>query len=319
MENINKIAEVIKNHDDFLIASHENPDGDAIGSMAALGYILKVMGKRFTLFNDSEIPDKFKWFTMPGPVLREYQPGRHSWIIVLDCGNFQRSGKKLSQNAAEPIINIDHHRGNPEFGEINWVDISFSSVGEMIAELADHLNIKINLPMAESIYLALVSDTGFFSFGNTSARVHDLSARLIRDGVNPDLINSKILNQWTIERIHLHGMAMQKALLHLDGLVGIISVSRKMLHETGAVLDDCEGLVNAVRNIKGVQVAISLREDEQNKIKYSLRSTGDTNVQLIAAELDGGGHKNASGGIIQGDMIKARDRIMDVVTRHLKA
>jgi bifunctional oligoribonuclease and PAP phosphatase NrnA len=319
MESLNNISEVIRNNDFFLIASHENPDGDAIGSMAAFGHLLKTMGKNFSIFNQSEIPDKFKWVNMPARVQNQYHPGRYSWIIVLDCGNFQRSGKELFSKAAEPIINIDHHRGNPDFGQINWVDISFSCVGEMVAELADHMNIVINGPIAQGIYLALVSDTGYFSFGNTSARVHELCARLIRNGVNPGEINARILGQWTIERLKLHGMAMQKTLLLSKGRVGVISVSRQMLNEAGARPDDCEGLVNAVRNIKGVQVAISLREDGMGNTKFSLRSTGNINVQLMAAELEGGGHKNASGGTIQADMDKARDLIMEVVTRHLDA
>ncbi len=317
MENLNKVAEVIKNNDDFLIASHESPDGDAIGSMAAVGHLLKTMGKRFSIFTADKIPDKFKWINMPGPVNNEYHPGRHSWIIVLDCGDLERSGKQLSGMAAEPILNIDHHRGNPEFGQVNWVDTGFSSVGEMVAKLADHLNIKPEGPLAEAIYLAVVSDTGFFSFGNTSPQVLELSARLIRNGINPGLINAKILNQWTIEKLHLHGMALQKTLFYLNGKIGLVSVTRKMLRETGAAPEDCEGVVNAVRNVKGVEVAISLREDEPDKIKFSLRSSGDVNVQLMAAELEGGGHKNASGGIIAADMDRSRERIIEVVARHL--
>ena len=318
MENLNNIAEVLKNQNDFLIASHENPDGDAIGSTAAIGHLLKILGKRFSLFNQSPIPEKFKWLSMPGPVVNNYQPGEHSWIIVLDCGNFERSGRQLSGKAAEPIINIDHHRGNPEFGRINWVDTGFSSVGEMLARLADHLNIKLEGPLAEALYLAVVSDTGFFSFGNTSSEVLELSARLIRNGIDPGQVNTKILNQWTIGKLHLQGIAMQKTLFYLRGRIGIVAVSKQMLDHAGATLEDCEGLANMVQRVKGVEVAISLREDRPESIKFSLRSTGKVNVQLMAAELEGGGHKNAAGGAISADMDRARERIIKVVARHLR-
>ncbi len=312
-----KIAGVIKDNDDFLIASHESPDGDAIGSMAAMGYLLKNMGRRFAIFSESRIPEKFNWLDMPGPVINEYQPGSHSWIFVLDCGSFQRAGRKLSTQAAEPIINIDHHQDNPRFGQINWVDTSFSAVGEMVAKLADNLNMELKGPMAEGLYLALVSDTGFFSYGNTSPQVLELSAKLIRNGINPGLINPKILNRWSIGKLHLHGMAMQKASFYLSGRVGILSITKKMLEETGTTPGDCEGLVNTVKNVKGVDVAISLREDKPGRIKFSLRSTGNIDVQLMAADLQGGGHKNASGGMIDADIDTARDRIVEIATSHL--
>lgn len=317
MENLNKIAQIIKNHDNFLITSHVNPDGDAMGSMSALGHLLQTLGKKFSIFNESPVPERFDWITLPVPVENRYKPGNHSWMIVLDCGDFERSGKELSGNASESIINIDHHRGNPGFGQINWVDTQASSVGEMIADLADHLQIKINGFLAEGIYLALVSDTGFFTFGNTSPKVLELSARLIRNGINPGTLNSVILNQWTIGKLRLHGLAMQKTSFFINDRVGIVYISQKMMEETGTGPDDCEGLVNAVRNVKSVDVAISLREDKTGKIKFSLRSTREIDVQRMAAELQGGGHKNASGGTIEGSIEHARDSILDVVARHL--
>lgn len=317
MENLSKIAQTIKNNDNFLITSHVNPDGDAMGSMSALGHLLQTMGKKFSIFNESLVPERFDWITLPAPVENRYEPGNHSWMIVLDCGDFERSGKELSGNATESIINIDHHQGNPEFGQINWVDTKASSVGEMIADLADHLQVKINGYLAEGIYLALVSDTGFFTFGNTSPKVLELSARIIRNGLDPGTLNSIILNQWTIGRLRLHGLAMQKTLFFINNRVGVVSISQEMMEETDTGPDDCEGLVNAVRNVKSVEVAISLREDKTGRIKFSLRSTGDIDVQRMAAELQGGGHKNASGGAIEGSIEYARDRILDVVARHL--
>lgn len=317
MENIRKVSQIIRENDNFLVTSHANPDGDAIGSMSAMGHMLRSMGKKFSLFNESRLPEKYDWVNLPAPIQNRYEPGKHSWIIVLDCGDFERTGKELPSKASEPVINIDHHRGNPAFGQINWVDVSSSSVGEMVADLAEHLGHEPDTAMAEGIYLALVSDTGFFTFGNTSPKVLELSARLIRRGINPGRINADILNQWTIARLHLHGIAMQQARFFLDQRVGLVAVSRAMLNETGATPDDCEGLVNIVRNVKNVEVAISMREDKSGRIKFSLRSNDDVNVQLMAAELNGGGHKNASGGIIESSLEKAQDKLLGVVSRHL--
>ncbi|WP_051617233.1 DHH family phosphoesterase [Desulfonatronovibrio hydrogenovorans] len=317
MESLDRIAEILESEDDFLITSHVNPDGDAVGSMAGIGHLLARLGKRISIFCESPVPEKFSWVDMPAKVQHEYEPGRHSWIIMLDCGDIQRSGRMIPGKNIEPIINIDHHSGNPGFGAINWIDTASSSVGEMVGRLADRLGIDLSGPMAEGIYLALVSDTGFFSFGNTTDKALDLSARLVRNGIKPGEINPRILNQWTIGRLHLHGMAMQRASFHLNGQLGIISVSRKMLEETGASPDDCEGLVNTLRNVKTVRVAVSLREDDPGRIKFSLRSKGDINVQVMAGELGGGGHKNASGGILEGDMDQARQMLLNTVSSHL--
>ncbi len=319
IQKISEIEQIIRTHDEFLITSHENPDGDAVGSMASMGYLLKAMGKKFSIYNASRIPDKFQWVKMPCPVDNQYFPGSHSWIIALDCGDLKRTGEKLAAEAIEPIINIDHHHGNPGFGQINWVSTHYSSAGEMVARLADRLDIRINGHLAEGIYLAMVSDTGFFSFGNTSPEVLELAAKLIRNGINPGLINAKILNQWSVERLHLHGLAMQQAIFYLNGRIGLIWVTREMLERTGASSEDCEGLVNTLRNVKSVEVAISLREEDAKRVKFSLRSTGRINVQRMAAEFDGGGHKNASGGIIYADMKNARTMIKEVVSRHLQA
>lgn len=316
-EKINKIADILSDRDNFLVVSHENPDGDAIGSMAAMGHLLKAVDKSFSLFNRSPLPDKFAWLDMPAPLFSRYRPGQHSWIIVLDCGNLERVGLDRGTVLKEPVINMDHHVGNPEFGSINWVDPSYSSVGEMVADLADHMGVSLQGAMAQAIYLALVSDTGFFSFGNTTARALELSARLIRNGIRPGPLNAKILKQWTPQRMLLHGMAMQKAEFHLGGKIGIIMVTRQMLDQAGADPEDCEGLVNMVRNVKSVEVAISLREEKPGRIKFSLRSSADLDVQKMAAELDGGGHKNASGGKIEGPMDPARDTILEIASRHL--
>ncbi|MFW5730321.1 MAG: DHH family phosphoesterase [Desulfonatronovibrionaceae bacterium] len=314
---LNEIALVLEEKDNFLVTSHINPDGDAAGSMAAMGFILKSLGKSFTIYNESKIPDKFSWLAWPARVSDRYVPGRHDWAIVLDCGDLSRVGDKLAEKITESIINIDHHTGNPDFGTINWVDTSASSVGEMVAGLADKLQIKLQDHLARSIYLALVSDTGFFSYGNTTSQALVLSSRLLQNGIDPGEINPLILNQWTRGKLRLHGMAMQNADFHARGSIGIISVSRKMMDQTGTSADDCEGLVSAIRQVKGVKVAVSIREDKPGRIKFSLRSCSSINVQQMARQLGGGGHKNASGGVIHAPLDQARAKILQVILENM--
>ncbi len=313
------VLRTLQQGDNFLITSHVRPDGDSIGSMAALGHILQKLGKNFCLYNESGLPERYAWLNMPAGLQTDFPGNSWDWIIVLDSGNITRPGDhivELSQDT--PIINIDHHPGNPEFGRVNWVDPGASSVGEMVAGLALELGVGLNGSLGQGIYLAMVSDTGFFSFGNTTPGVLELSARLIREGLDPAEINPKITNQWSIPRIYLQGRALQQAEFLDQGRIALTSVSREMFQQTGAGPEDCEGLVNMLLKVHGVRVAAALREDEPGHIKLSLRSADTDDVQRIAEDLGGGGHKNAAGGLIKASLEQAREMVLQACRRYME-
>ncbi len=313
-----ELLHALKSGDSFLITSHIKPDGDAIGSMAALGHILVRLGKNFSLFNESGLPEKFTWLEIPGIINKRPPEGDFDWIIVLDSGNADRPGKYISDLMnRKPCINIDHHPGNTSFGRINWVDPEYPAVGEMIALIAEELGLELTGPIAESIYLAVVSDTGFFSFGNTTPGVLELSATLIRNGLDVRNLNPLITNQWSRARIQLHGLALQKAEFIDEIGVGLMCITRNMLKKTGTGPEDSEGLVNMLLKVHGVRVAVIMREDEPGRVKLSLRSAGDDDVRVIAADLNGGGHKNASGAVVEASMREAREMIIGSCRRHL--
>ena len=311
---IEHIARVLRTEDDFLITSHLNPDGDALGSMAALGFVLARMGKRFVLYNASGLPVDFDWLTLPAPVTDTLPTRNGQWTVTLDCGDLGRAGRQLAQHA-EPqrLINIDHHLGNPEFGAINWVDTAMSSTGEMIARLAAELGFVPDGALGEAVYLALVTDTGYFSYDNTTPATMALAAEIMRLGLKPGPFNANVQNQYTLERVKLTSEVLSKARLTNNGSVGLISISAEDMRTTNTTPADTDGLINTIRRVKGVKVSISLREDAPGQIKFSLRSSGDVNVQPVAAHFGGGGHKNASGGMISAPLDVAERKMLKAV------
>ena len=314
-----ELTRALKTGDNFLVTSHVKPDGDSIGSMSAAGHILKSLGKKFVLYNESGLPEKYTWLDLPAKVQSRPPDNAFEWILVLDSASPDRPGEYIADRINRvPTINIDHHPDNPDFGSINWVDPGFSSVGEMMSLVANQLDLELSGPLAQGIYLAIVSDTGFFSFGNTTPGVLELTAHMVRKGLDPGQINPLITNQWSVGRIRLHGLALQRSEFVDNGRIGIICITKDMLKSTGTGPEDCEGLVNMLLKVSGVKVACTLREDEEGGVKISLRSAGEDDVSRIASHLGGGGHKNASGGIIDAPMPEAREMVITGARRYIQ-
>lgn len=312
--SINQITELIRGEDDFLVVSHYNPDGDAVGSMAAMAWILTSLGKRFRLYNISGLPERFSWLRLPMPIDQEIPSSKPRWTITLDCGEPNRVGQELFKRMKKPqVVNIDHHQGNPLFGRINWVDTEISSTGEMVAMLANSLDVPLSGDLGEAIYLALVSDTGWFSYGNTSPATMELAAEIIRLGLRPDHFTPKLQYNWTANKVRLLGKAMSQARLYCNGKIGVVSASEEDFALTGATGEDTEGLVDIIRNVRSVKVAVSFREEGGHKIKFSLRSTGDTDIRQIAVRFGGGGHINASGGTINATLESAEHQMVTMI------
>jgi bifunctional oligoribonuclease and PAP phosphatase NrnA len=315
-----QIIRTIEEQRRFLVSSHVSPDGDAVGSMAGLGWLLRALGKEVTIHSPDPIPSQYSWLKFPVPVRGEVPDLSTVWTVLLDCGDRSRMGSALDRAlVGERTILIDHHQNNPGIGTLDWIEPERSSVGEMIAELAVSMGLPLEGPLAQALYLAIVTDTGFFTFGNTTPRALELVGEMYRKGLNPGLLNATIQNQWTINRLHLQGKVLKKAKLFLDGRVGLASIPSSFYGETGATREDSEGLVNALGRIKGVRVAALLRENGDGRIRFSLRSVGSTDVQRIARRFNGGGHRNAAGGSIEGDLEQAREQLLAAIGESLES
>nr|WP_321514529.1 bifunctional oligoribonuclease/PAP phosphatase NrnA [uncultured Pseudodesulfovibrio sp.] len=314
-----RISDILREQDDFLIASHYNPDGDAIGSLCAMGYILAALGKRFSLYNESGLPERYGFANQPAPIQNTLPEIMPKWTIVLDCGARERMGNTLMARSEETcFINIDHHLGNDEFGVENWVDHTQPAVGSMVARLAQELNVPLTGALAENIYLAVATDTGFFTYGSTTPESLELAADMLRNGLDIARMNMDITKQWSENRMKLWTEAMNSVELTDDKLVATTVITKDMFAQTGTTSADTENIINFLRRLKSVRVAAVFREEDVDTYKFSLRSHGDDNVQEVAAQFGGGGHKNASGGTITAPLAQAKDMLISAIGESLR-
>jgi len=314
------VMSAIREGSRFLVASHVNPDGDAVGAMAAMGHLLGMMGKEAVLYNVSGLPSHFSWLALPSPIRTELPRSGFDWIVALDCGDERRGGEELrAAMAIHPTMVVDHHVANPEWGGRNWVEANRSSTCEMVGVLAEALGVELAGPLGEALYLGIVTDTGNFSFDNTSPECMEMAARIVRLGLEPGRVNERIQHQWSKARFALWGEALAGLRPHFDGRLGAIHVTHEQFARLGATGADCEGLTNFVLRLKGCQVAQLLREDTPGTLKLSLRSISGVNIQPVAAAFGGGGHKGAAGATIKGTIADVEPRVVAALENALKA
>lgn len=296
------ITQAIHNSRTILIASHIQPDGDAIGSMLALGVALKSMGKSVTLYNESPIPAIFRF--LPSIKLVVDHVGdlnAYDLAIILDCGDLGRIGKLSETIGVVPvIINIDHHPTNTEFGTHVMVDKKACATAELVYHLLKDLNAPINPTMANALYTAILTDTGSFLFQNTNSAAFSISSEMVAKGADPYIVAQSVYATYSLGRLKLLNMVLDTIEISENGKLSTMFLSQKMLMETGTQLEDIYGLVNYAKHIEDVQVAALIRETHpgvngQGTYHVSLRSNGSVDVSKIASQLGGGGHCNAAG------------------------
>ncbi|MHC1787961.1 DHH family phosphoesterase [Solidesulfovibrio sp.] len=310
-----EIVRRIRAGQNFLVAAHAAPDGDALGSTAAMGFILEALGKNFSLVNDSPVPPQYGWMELPAPLIERPLDDAYDLAIVLDCGDAPRLGDLDGRLDAARLAVIDHHLGNPGFGVVNWIDPARSATGEMVALIAKDLGVPLTGPLAQALYTAMATDTGFFSFSGTTAVCMELVAEMIRGGLDVGATGAHIKNQWSMNRVRLWSEVLGSLSVRCHGQVGTIRVSQEMFARTQTTPEDCEGLINNALRIKGVAAAVLVRELPEGGVKFSLRSVGPVNIQTVAASFGGGGHKNASGGTLGMPLAEAETTLAAALCR----
>ncbi|MDD2485638.1 MAG: DHH family phosphoesterase [bacterium] len=288
-----EILDIIINNRSFLITSHKNPDGDAIGSMLAMAGILKKMGKETYLFLEDGVPPLYRFL----PLVEEVNTvlaGNFDITLVLDCENAGRISDRVDLfSHARTLINIDHHPTTGSFGDYRYINPRAAAVGEQVHALARALDVAIDRNMAECIYVSILTDTGSFRYANTTAHTHRLAAGLIEHGLHPADIASRIY-----ERRSLNQLCLQAAIIEdmvVEDTLAWSVVGQDRLKDLGLSEPDLDGAIDIIRSVDGVRVAVLFSQRFDGKIKASLRSKNDFNVLEAARELGGGGHKAAAG------------------------
>src|SRR5437764_8867847 len=288
----------------FLLTSHSNPDGDAIGSELGLARLLRGLGKGAGVWNRDNTPTIYR--PLPGSErihIGEEPPAGFpdvfDAIIVLECPSPDRTGLE-PHLSARPVINIDHHLGNQCYGAVNWVDSAAPAVGEMVFRLAQGLKVPLEPEVASCLYLTLVTDTGGFRFSNATAAAFEAAASLVRVGAHPEQVSQWLYESQPLGVVRLLGEMLQTLQLHEGGRVATGRLTLAMFQKAGAAPGDSEGLIDHLRSIAGVEAVALIREREDGTQKVSLRSRGEVDIEKIARHHGGGGHRNAAGYSLDG-------------------
>ena len=307
------LVQAIQGGQHFLVTSHQNPDGDAIGSGIATARLLESLGKTVTLWYRDSAPTVYH--VLPGVESvhvgaspPEGFPDQFDTTIALECPSVGRSGLEEHLDG-HPMLNIDHHLGNDLYGIVNWVDTEAPSLGEMLFRLAQTMDLTIDAMTANCLYLTLVTDTGGFRFSNTNARAFEAAASLVDRGACPELVSHWLYESQPVGSLRLLGEMLPTLDLHFDGRVATALLTREMFERSGAGRSDSEGLIDYPRSIAGVDAVALLREIKDDLYKVSLRSRGETDIEQIASRHGGGGHRNAAGCTLRGTPEVIREQI----------
>jgi phosphoesterase RecJ-like protein len=296
------ILDVIRRGERFLVCSHSRPDGDAVGSMLAMGMLLRQMGKRADLVTADRIPAVFR--TLPGAgeirtAMRVH--GRYDAAILLECDGLERT--RLRGLEQFYLVNIDHHATGKNFGHLNWIDRDAASVGELVYRLVKAAGAQVTPEIAACIYITVLTDTGGFCYGGVKASTFALAQELTQAGADPIRIAQEVYFSTPTSKLLLVGAALGN--LKREGRLAWLWVTHADIIRTCAAEEDCEGIVNYALAIAGVEVAAFFRELPEGDVRISLRSKGNVDVAAIAAKLGGGGHENAAGVTLDGPLAHA--------------
>ncbi len=283
----------------FVVTSHARPDGDALGSSMAMAYALRHLGKDVRVVSRDPVPPQFETCPGVGGVIvtdRVDDPG--DAVIVMECGDLTRPG--ISGLERGYVINIDHHPGNTMYGALNWFDVSAAACGEMVFDLIRALGVPLSLEIATHVYITVLTDTGAFHYSNITPRTFEICRQCTEAGVNPPAIARAVYDSNRIGRLKIFGAVLNAMQLDSTERVATLMMSRQLAAECGATYDDTEGLINFPLSAQDVLASVFFKENGTDDWRVSLRSKGDIDVNAVAKEFGGGGHKNASGCGVRG-------------------
>lgn len=310
------LQNILIDYDSFVVTSHIIPDGDSIGSVLAMTLALRRAGKNATAVVRDEVPRKYSFLPGAGDIKR-YFKGKCDVIISLDCGDEERLGfdSKLKTYAGV-VVNIDHHKSNSLFGDINIIESQASSVGEIIYHIIKNMT-NIDLDIAQCLYTSIITDTGSIRYSNSTPSCLRILAELIEAGVKPDFMSRQIFEKRSIESVNLIKLSLGTLELFDNGRIATISITKEIMEKSGAREEDTDGIINYAREIEGVEVAVLFKEKEEQSVKVGFRSNEWVDVSKIAEEFGGGGHLRASGCTLEVPLDEARDRVLNSVKKYL--
>jgi bifunctional oligoribonuclease and PAP phosphatase NrnA len=316
-KKISTIAELIKEKKTFIITSHFNIDGDALGSELAFFSLLKRLNKEVLIINQDDPPVIYKFlpYYKQAKLKKNILRRKFDVGVILDCGNGARAGESYKEiKKASVIINIDHHLTNSGFGNINWVNHQYSSTGEMVYFILKKFG-AITKEEAQCIYTAILTDTGCF-IHHISKYTMKIIHELIENGATPERIAEKIYMEKPLKFIRLLTLCLNNIKFDRKNKACWFKITRDMYNKTNTTEEDTEGLVDFLLTIKEAKIAFLLKE-KNNGVKASLRSKGAFSVEKLARDFDGGGHRQASGCYLKNlSLEEAEKKILEGISKY---
>ncbi len=315
--SLKKVIACIKKNKSFLIATHTNPEGDALGSELAFYNLVKSLGKEAVIVNEDNLPYGYEF--LPGKELmkkfgKNTQNIKFSVFVVLDCSDLKRTGEVYRLNADnKPTLNIDHHISNINFGTINWVKPHASCTCEMVYEIYKAMRLPIDKDTAIALYTGIMADTGSFHYSNTSAFAHKIAAELLKYKLDVREIYRSVYENMPFADMKLLVEILPTIRRSFGGKAVWFEVKKDTLKKRKKIsIDLAEHLLTFARAIKGAEVALIFKENfvKDSEVRVNFRSQGKVDVNKIAQMFGGGGHKAASGATLHGKIETIRNKVL---------
>ena len=319
MSDLDAVVAALRAAPSAAVLSHIAPEGDAIGATLGAALALREAGKVTAAYNASPLPPGL--VSLPGAtaLLREV-PIRTPFAcyLVLDTSDLARTGGLLDGRPRDSVVvNVDHHAGNTRFGDVNWVDPTASSAGEMVYRILQHGGFPLSQLVATNLYAAIQTDTGSFQYGNTTPQALRAAADLVERGAAVERIATGLFENHDPREWRLLSEALATLQLSGDGRVAWIEVTIAAQQRVGIGLEATEGFINYVRAVGGVQIAAAFKEVSPTEVKVSLRSRGLVDVARLAEAFGGGGHRNAAGCTLRAPLAEVKARVLAAAPSYL--
>ena len=299
--DLQAIVDALQRHDRFLVVTHENPDGDALGSLLAVSLALRQLGKDAVMYLPGETPLPQEYAFMPLADLVRERPAdaAERVLLAVDCAKEDRIGDESVRSGAPLVLDIDHHHDNTRFGDLNLIVADASSTGEVLRDVFAELGVELTPELAEPLYIALVTDTGRFQYANTTPKSLRLAAELVEAGADVHAVFQKVYESVEFAKLKLLARALGRAEVLEGGRIVVSHLLRTDFAEVGAAEPYSEGIIDYLRAVEGAELAVLIREQlhgSPHAHKGSLRSSIDElDVSVIARSFGGGGHRQAAG------------------------
>ena len=301
----------LRANDDILLIAHVSPDGDTLGSCFALYGALLELGKHAQVVCEDPVPAIYRFLPFSDQLITPEQAKPAEAVVCVDCADLARTGRcEALFHTAKITLNIDHHGTNDRYAEENFVQKA-GATGELIFNVISCLKITLNKNIASCLYAAITTDTGNFSYSNTTPDTLRIAAELLDTGIDLPFLNRSLFRTVPFHKLKLQSLAVGKTQLYEYGRVGISFITQEEMRSCGASGEDSEGIIDSIRDIDTVEIAALLRESDDGLIRVSLRGKSSADVSKIATRFGGGGHRLAAGCTMQPPIDQAYNQILE--------